>query len=105
MAGAHLPRKDTARKQSREALKVVAYMIGVMLCNERNRAKLTQEQLAQGIGVQQIQISLIENGDPSAEITDAKIDALFKQLDLAEAEGHAAFLKWWRANAKSLGAR
>jgi transcriptional regulator with XRE-family HTH domain len=75
-------------------------MIGVMLANERNRAGLTQEQLAAEIGVDQVDISLVENGNPG--ISDAKIDALFKRLNLSKAKGHAAFLKWWRANGKAL---
>jgi transcriptional regulator with XRE-family HTH domain len=71
-----------------------------MLANERNRARLTQEQLAAELGVDQIAISNVENGQPA--LSDAKIDQLFKRLNLAKASGHAAFLKWWRANSKAL---
>lgn len=99
--GPRLPRKDTSLRRSREALELTAYMIGVMLCNERNRVKLTQEDLAAELGVQQVQISEMENGRPP-RITNAKIDALFERLALGKAKGHVAFLKWWRAHGDSL---
>jgi transcriptional regulator with XRE-family HTH domain len=75
-------------------------MIGVMLCNERNRAKLTQEQLGNEVGIEQAYISKIENGNaPPPSVTNTDIDRLFRRLGLITARGHASFLKWWHDNA------
>lgn len=56
-AGPRLPRKSTALSQSRAALRVAAYMIGVMLANERNRHRLTQDELGRRAGIAQVDIS------------------------------------------------
>ena len=33
------------------------------------------------------------------QVTDDRIDALFKRLGLADAVAQANFVKWWRENA------
>jgi transcriptional regulator with XRE-family HTH domain len=99
--GPYLPRKNTALMRSRQSVESAAYQIGVMLCFQRVRWNLTQDELAAELGVDQIQVSNVENGSPSG-LTDAKIDALFKRLDLADATGHAAFLKWWNRHERDL---
>lgn len=77
-------------------------MIGVMLANERNRHRLTQDELGRRSGIAQVDISQIENGFVPPRVTDAKIDSLFSQINLGAATGHAAFLKWWRDNIDKL---
>ncbi len=96
--GPRLPRKSTLGRRSREMLEGAAYLIGVTVAVQRNRAGLSQGDLAAAIGVEQPQLSDIENGAP-ARFAPAKIDALFKRLDLTDLDGHAAFLKWWASNA------
>lgn len=38
----------------------------------------------------------MENGYVPPRVTDARIDNLFGHINLGDAMGHAAFLKWWR---------
>lgn len=77
-------------------------MIGVMLANERNRHRLTQDELGRRAGIAQVDISHIENGFVPPRVTDTKIDNLFSQVNLGTATGHAAFLKWWREHVNEL---
>ena len=99
--GSYLPRKSTTLMRSRQSLESSAYQIGVMLCCQRVRSHMTQEELANEIGVGQIQISNLENGAPSG-LTDTEIDTLFETLDLGDATGHAALLKWWNVYEREL---
>ena len=99
--GPYLPRKSTALMRSRQSLESAAYQIGVMLCFQRVRWGLTQDELAAELGVEQIQISNIENGARSG-LGDDDIDALFTRLDLGDAAGHASFLKWWGEHEREL---
>src|SRR5437016_1564621 len=92
--GPRLPRKATALSKSRAALGVAAYMIGVTLANERHRHGLTQDELGRRTGIAQVDISQIENGSVPPRVSDAKIDSLFRQINLGTAKGHSAFLKW-----------
>ncbi len=92
-----LPRKATGLRRSRESLEGVAFQIGVLLAIERNRSRVKQWDLAQEVGMDQIDISRLENGQP-AGVTDAAVDALFGRLGLADGEVHANFVKWWRDN-------
>ncbi|MBI3648095.1 MAG: helix-turn-helix domain-containing protein [Actinobacteria bacterium] len=102
MTGPHVPRKDTSLRRSREELAIAAYMIGVTLCNERNRLGLTQAELADEVGITQTDISHVENGSVPERIRSPKIDRLFTRLGLDQAGGHASFLKWWRDNSETL---
>jgi predicted XRE-type DNA-binding protein len=95
--GPILPRKSTALARARQSIESVAFQVGVIVSIQRNRWRLTQDELAQALGVDQIDISNIENGRPAA-ISDARIDALFNQLDLKDGRVHANFVKWWRDN-------
>ena len=93
-----LPRKATGLRRSRESLEGVAFQIGVLLAIERNRRRLTQWDLAEEVGMEQIDISRLENGQPS-RVTDAAVEALFDQLGLSsDSAVHANFVKWWRDN-------
>ena len=96
--GPRLPRKDTSLKRTRETLEGAAHQIGVLLAIERNRWRLTQEELADELGVGQIAISHMENGRPAA-IPDPAFDALFKRFELTSGGAHADFLEWWRDHA------
>ena len=97
--GPRLTRKATAAKRSRESLASVAYQVGLLVAIQRNRWKLNQTDLAKRIGVEQIDISSVENGRPAGKrMTDKALDDLFKELDLADASQQLSFLKWWRDN-------
>lgn len=87
--------------RSHQTLEVAAYAIGVLVCNERNRAKLTQEDLGRDVGIVQVDISHIENGRVPDRVGDDEIDRLFARLGMSRAPGHASFLKWWRDNAEA----
>ena len=95
--GPTLPRKDTGLLRSRQGLESVAFQIGVLVAIQRNRSRLTQYELAQEIGVDQTDVSNVENGRP-APMSNAKVDALFSRLDLPANAAHANYLKWWRDN-------
>ena len=61
---------------------------------------MTQEQLAQAVGITQIAVSSLENGERlSQSVKDAQIDKLFSTLKLPRRGLHANFVKWWRDNA------
>lgn len=96
--GPRLPRKDTSLKRTRETLEGAAHQIGVLLAIERNRWRLTQEELAEELGVGQIAISHMENGRPAA-IPDDAFEAVFERFELTGSGVHANFLKWWRDHA------
>ncbi len=93
-----LPRKATGLARSRDSLRAVAFQIGTLLAIQRNRGRMTQDFLGKVVGIDQIDISRVENGQPLA-VTDAKIDALFGRLGLSGGEMQANFVKWWRDNA------
>lgn len=95
--GPRLPRKATFSRRIRESLEGVAYQIGVLLAVQRNRLDWTQWDLAAELGIEQIDISRIENGEPTG-VSDQKIDQLFTQLELEADSCHANFIKWWRKN-------
>lgn len=100
MAGPILPRKATALARSRGALKSVAFQIGTIVSVERNRRKMTQQEVAGVAKVSQITVSSIENGQRVPKtITDQKIDAVFGAVGLPKKGLHANFVKWWRDNA------
>lgn len=99
--GPRLPRKDTLRRRSREQLGGAAYLIGVLIAVQRNRLGLSQQDLANEIGIGQSELSDVENGG-AARFTRAKINALFKRLDMADFDGQAAFVEWWAANEDKL---
>ena len=97
-----LPRKSTALLRSRGALQSVAFQIGTLVAVERNRKGMTQQELADAVGIRQIDVSRIENGEGVAKIVkDARIDKLFSKVDLPKksARLQANFVKWWRDNA------
>lgn len=86
--------------RSRGALQSVAFQIGTLVAVERNRHRMTQQELADKVGIKQNDVSAIENGERAPKsITDAKIDKLFVAVDLPRRGLHANFVKWWRDNA------
>jgi DNA-binding XRE family transcriptional regulator len=95
--GPRLPKKDTALRHSRQALKGVAYQIGALLAIQRNRHDLTQWDLAEELGIDRLAISRAENGEPCG-LTNPQIAALFERLDLDGEAAHANFVKWWQKN-------
>lgn len=82
-------------------MEVAASQIGLMICFQRVRWDWTQDELASELSVDQIQISNVERGQAST-LSDAKIDALFRKLDLRDAAGLADFIKWWNKHQKTL---
>ena len=58
-------------------IKAKAFMIGEIIKEERRRAKMTQEQLAEKIGAKKSFISRIENGR-----TDIQLSTLYRLLEL-----------------------
>jgi transcriptional regulator with XRE-family HTH domain len=95
-----LPRKSTALARSRGALESVAFQIGTIVAVERNRKRMTQQELSEAVGIRQIDVSSIENGDRVPKtVTDARIDKLFRVVELPKKGLHANFVKWWRDNA------
>ena len=58
---------------------------------------MNQAELASAVGGDQISVSRIENGLPS-DLTDGKIDKLFREVGLEGADVQASFVKWWRDN-------
>jgi ribosome-binding protein aMBF1 (putative translation factor) len=95
-----LPRKSTALARSRGALKSVAFQIGTIVAVERNRKRMTQQELADAVKIRQVDVSSIENGEPvSKSVQDQQIDRLFSKVDLPRKSLHANFVKWWRDNA------
>jgi transcriptional regulator with XRE-family HTH domain len=95
--GPILPRKSTALARSKGNLEAVAFQIGVIVAVERNRKRLTQTQLATTVGIDQVDVSALENGQPAA-ITDAQTKALFKALGLDPDGVHCHYVMWWRKN-------
>ena len=57
----------------------LAEVVGVLLCAERNRAKLSQAQLAERIGVSQQRLSRIERGTVSISL--ATVQRIFTRLN------------------------
>lgn len=97
--GPTLPRKGTGLWPAREAMRVVAEQIGVVVTIERHRKGRLQKGLAREVGIPQTTLSLIENGRPVPTITqDADIDRLFRALGIARSP-YASYVKWWRDNA------
>jgi DNA-binding XRE family transcriptional regulator len=97
--GPMLPRKATAQARIRGSLESVAFQIGTMLAVERNRNRWTQGELAARVGLNQIDISSIENGQPPpASTPDSTIGKLFKTLGFPTKGVHANYVKWWRDN-------
>ena len=97
--GPMLPRKATAVRRSKELLGVAAFQIGVLVAVERNRCRLTQSDLGQDVGIDQVAISQIENGTPALGVADARISSLFKRLGLEPRGPQAEFVRWWRDHA------
>jgi transcriptional regulator with XRE-family HTH domain len=86
--------------RSRGALRSVAFQIGTLVAVERNRHRMTQQDLADRVGIRQIDVSSLENGESLPRtVNDQKVDKLFRALDLPPRGLHANFLKWWRDNA------
>lgn len=97
-----LPRKRTALVRSRGTLESVAFQIGTLVAVERNRHRMTQQELADAVGIRQIDVSSIENGERVPKtVKDQHIDKIFGKVDLPKksARLHANFVKWWRDNA------
>ena len=95
-----LPRKSTAIARSRGALQSVAFQIGTLVAVERNRRRMTQQELAGAVGIRQIDVSSIENGERLAKaVKDQQIDKLFVAVELPRRGLHANFVKWWRDDA------
>jgi transcriptional regulator with XRE-family HTH domain len=83
-------------------LRSVAFQIGTLVAVERNRNRMTQQELADAVGIRQIDVSGIENGEAVAKtVKDAQIDRLFSKVGLPRksARLQANFVKWWRDNA------
>jgi ribosome-binding protein aMBF1 (putative translation factor) len=98
--GPHLPRKRTALARSRGALESIAFQVGTLVAVERNRSRITQQTLADQVGIRQIDVSALENGDRLPRtVTDKQIDKLFAAVELPSRNLHANFVKWWRINA------
>lgn len=98
--GPMLPRKSTALARSRGALVSVAFQIGTLVSVERNRHRMTQQDLAETVGIRQIDISSVENGERLPKtVKDQSIDKLFATVGLPKRGLHANFVKWWRDNA------
>jgi len=86
--------------RSRQSLEGVAHQIGVMVAIERNRRRLTQNELARAVGINQVDVSALENGERlPASVTDQRIRNLFRKLNLPQAGLQAKFVQWWRDNA------
>jgi DNA-binding XRE family transcriptional regulator len=97
--GSRLPRKATGVERSNQSMWAVAFQVGTLVAIERNRKRLTQAELGKQVGLDQVAISRIENGDPLSDTgTDEKIDKLFKALGLGSGSVQANFVKWWRDN-------
>ena len=95
-----LPRKLTALARSRGALESVAFQIGVIVAVERNRRRMTQQEVADAAGAKQVDVSALENGERLPKtVTDKKIDKLFRAVGLPSRGLHSNFVKWWRDNA------
>lgn len=78
----------------------MAFQIGTIVSVERNRRGMTQGQLAQAVGIKQIDVSTLENGERLPKtVKDRQIDKLFVTVKLPKGELHANFVKWWRDNA------
>jgi DNA-binding XRE family transcriptional regulator len=69
----------------------------VLLAIQRNRCGITQWDLAEELGIDQISVSRAENGQDCG-LSDAHVDALFDRLELDGNTAHANFVKWWRDN-------
>lgn len=95
--GPILPRKSTALARAKAGLEAEAFQIGTILAVERNRKGMTQDQLASKVGIDQVDISALENGSP-AGISDKQTDRLFSALGLDPAGVHCHYVKWWRKN-------
>ena len=104
-AAPRLPGRATSLRRSREGLELAAYLVGVMLRTERDRAGLSTEARGADAGIGEEQVSEIENGTVPRTVDVSDIDRLLARLGLEDAQGHASFLKWWRDNAEALGAR
>jgi transcriptional regulator with XRE-family HTH domain len=73
--------------------------IGLTVSAARNRAGLTQEELAAKAGTTRTAISRIETGKPARGVPDDRIDAIFRSLrGLPPASRQARYVKWWRDN-------
>jgi DNA-binding XRE family transcriptional regulator len=97
--GPMLPRKQTALARSKGTLESAAFQVGTIVAVERNRQRRTQGDLAAKVGLNQVDVSAIENGQPPpSSVSDATIDMLFRELGLPAKSVHANYLKWWRDN-------
>jgi ribosome-binding protein aMBF1 (putative translation factor) len=98
--GPRLPRKSTGLVRSRDALKSVAFQVGTLVAVERNRRRMTQQDLADKVSIRQIDVSTLENGERLPKtVKDQQIDKLFAEVELPRKGLHANFVKWWRDNA------
>lgn len=96
--GPNPPRVPIARKHTDDALQVAASAIGLMVSAARNRAGLTQAQVARRAGTTQRAVSFIELGKPDTGANDATIASIFRVLRLSGTGRQASFVKWWRDN-------
>lgn len=97
--GPRLARAASAAKRTHESLGGVAYQVGLLVMLQRNRWKLNQAELGALVGMDQTDISRIENGTaPSRNVTDAQLKAMFKEIGLQDAQVQLSFLQWWRVN-------
>jgi transcriptional regulator with XRE-family HTH domain len=100
--GPQSPRISIITDRSNDALRVAAFQVGAVVSAARNRADLTQEQLAKDTGLTQRSISFIELGNPVTGVADTKIDALFRHLNLPINGRQTRFIKWWRDNGPTI---
>lgn len=60
--GPILPRKATGIARSDESFRSVAFQIGTLVAIERNRVGWTQDETASRVGLEQVDVSRVENG-------------------------------------------
>jgi DNA-binding XRE family transcriptional regulator len=96
--GPILPREGTVQANLKNALGGGAFQAGLLVSVERNRNGLRQEDLAGVVGIDQTDISAIENGLARISISDAQIKKLLKAIGLPPNALVGKYLAWWRDN-------
>lgn len=69
--------KIGSKKRTEFEIKAKSFAIGELIKEERKKAKLTQEQLAEKIGAKKSFISRIENGH-----SDIQLSTLYKLIEI-----------------------
>lgn len=96
--GPILPRKGTVQKNLKSALASGAFNAGLLIAVERNRYRLRQEDLAARVGIDQTDISAIENGLSGVSVSNAQIGKLLQAIGLPRDALVGKYLAWWRDN-------